>query len=203
MPEPKDFKGKHFNYKLDLGGTMPEGYDGGIKHDSDRTITTHLRNSAGDAHGTPWTFKFLKYWAGAITRTQLNGPLLTGPMSGCILCRYTKGGHTMLAHIGTANAKDSEATVNVKGAWTKYMADGVTNLVGRKPTSVINEHDVFANVLKGPPVVVPKTWGYFTLTDAWALLIRTIHIGGGQTSNEIVMARPMALLPWDQIPDSW
>ena len=108
----------------------------------------------------------------------------------------------MVAHIGTANTPDSTATVNVKRAWSAYQADGVNNLVGRKPTAVIIDHDVIAHVSQGPPINVPKVWGYFTLTDAWALLIRTTGTGG-QTSNEIVLARPMALRPWDQIPGSW
>lgn len=204
VTHPRDFKGKYFNYRLDPGATVQPGtvLDRGIRRNSTTSVTTHLRDSAVAPHGAVWKFKFLKYWAGAITRTRLDQPVLTGPMSGCILCRYVKNGQNFVAHIGTAHTPTDPATIAVKTAWTAYMnAGGVLNVVGRKPTQVIPDLDVIAHFAGGN---VPQVWGYFTTTDAWALLIGETNGGpGGARCNQILTARPMALLPWVAIPGHW
>lgn len=203
MAHPRDFKGKYFNYRLDPGATVQPGtvLDRGIKNGATKVVTTHLRANAAAPTGQVWNFRFLQYWAGAITRTKINQPVLTGPMSGCILCRYTKNGQAYLAHIGTAHTPTDPATIAVKTAWTTYMnAGGVSHIEGRKPTQVIPDLDVIPHVTGGN---VPQVWGYFTTTDAWALLIgQTIGVGGARC-NQIFTVRPMALLPWASIPDHW
>ena len=206
MAHPRVFKGMHFNHNLDPGGNLPATPAEGIQHRANSRVTTHLRTSPGGPVAHTWSFTFLKYWSGAITRCHLTNPVLTGPMTGCILCTYVKGGHNMIAHIGTADSPQDPRTVSVKAAWTTYKAAGVTQLKGRKPTQVITQHDVIASLTNQPITInspIPQIWGYFiNANDAWALLIRKT-VTGGQVSHQILTARPMQLLPWAQIPGSW
>ncbi len=206
---PPDMKGKYFNMTLTAGGALHagarSGLDRGIMHHATRRITTHIRDQP-TAPGRNWSFKYLKYWAGAITRTKLDAPVLTGPMSGCILCRYRNGsGGDYIAHIGTDTDASHPNTIDVKNDWTSYIRSKTNpNVMGRKPSHVITDLDVIAEVQKGGGVPSKyETWGYFTMNDAWALLIQRSDGFGGQVSSRIVLVRPMQLLPWASIPGSW
>ena len=206
--DPAQNIGKFFNLKLDQGGTVPNlaALDRGIKrgataHWDAQTVLTPAR---GGGVGTPWNFTFLKYWAGAITRCRIGaGGVLTGPMSGCILCRFNNAGGPSVAHIGTDQSPATLKTVAVKQAWTPYKASKPGgNFEGRKPyPAVINADDVLAEARDGglTPPSGYQVWGYFRQNDAWALLI---HRGNGDV-NKIVKARPMALQPWASIPGHW
>lgn len=200
--------GKYFRCNLDQGGTVPsdrKNLDRGIKrgHDAHWSVNTTLTDSPAGGAGQPWNFRFLKYWAGAITRCTIAGDgVLTGPMSGCILCRFNNTGGPSVAHIGTANSPTDPLTIAVKADWTAYMASKPHgNFQGRKPTDVINDHDVFAEATAGKlqPLNGYQVWGYFRPNDAWALLIHR----GSNGVNKIVRARPMVLLPWASIPGGW
>lgn len=200
--------GKYFRYNLDQGTTVQDRQtlDRGIKrgHEAHWSSSVVLTNARGGGGGQPWTFRFLKYWPGAITRCPI-GPhgVLTGPMSGCILCRYINTtGATSVAHIGTDTDPANANTITVKADWTAYMASKPGgNFVGRKPTHVITDHDVLAEAKAGQlqPLTGYQVWGYFRTNDAWALLIHR----GADGINQIIRARPMALLPWAAIPGSW
>ena len=205
--DPAQSIGKYFRYVLDQGTTVQDRrtLDRGIKRGRDAhwTSTVLLTNASGGGGGQPWSFRFLKYWPGAITRCPL-GPhgVLTGPMSGCILSRFNNNGVPSVAHVGTDQAADNANTIAVKIDWTAYMASKPGgNFVGRKPTHVINDHDVLAEARTGQlqPLTGYQVWGYFGMNDAWALLIHR----GSNGINQIIRARPMALLPWAAIPGSW
>src|SRR5262249_33646186 len=113
MINPPDLKGKYFGYTLTAGGAINSraNLDRGIKHNEARVVTTHIKAQPGQHVGQSWVFTYLKYWAGAITRTTLNMPVLTGPMSGCILCRYNNNGQTFVAHIGTDDSPTHPNTI--------------------------------------------------------------------------------------------
>lgn len=204
---PAQSIGKYFQYNLDGGGTVPDRstLDRGIMRGStahwESTVT--LTDAPGGGGGQPWTFRFLKYWAGAITRCAMGGyEVLTGPMTGCILCRFNNTGGPSVAHIGTADSPTDPRTIAVKADWTAYMATKPAgNFMGRKPTHVMTDHDVLAEAKSGglQPPTGYQTWGYFRANDAWALLIHR----GSNGSNKIIRARPMVLLPWNAIPGRW
>lgn len=209
MHNTAELKEKYFNYVLTAGGAIRDrtNLDRGIKRHETRDVSTHVSAQPGGRGpgDQMWRFKYLKYWAGAITRTQLSKPVLTGPMSGCILCRYNNNGKNYIAHVGTDTSADTPNTISVKQDWTAYLTSKKNpQAVGRKPTQVITQDDVFAEIRKGGGSPNRyEVWGYFTLTDAWALLIRRGEIFNGIACNKIVLVRPMQLLPWSAIPGAW
>jgi hypothetical protein len=205
--DPAQSIGKYFRCTLDPGGTVQDRktLDRGVKRGSGAhwSINTTLSDALGGGVGQPWNFTFLKYWAGAITRCTIGtGGVLTGPMSGCILCRFTNTGGVSVAHIGTDMTPTHPNTIAVKADWTRYIrSKPAGNFVGRKPTEVIKDLDVFAEASTGKlqPPTGYQVWGYFRTADAWALLIHR----GANGVNQIIRARPMALLPWATIPGGW
>lgn len=209
MIRPPELQGKYFHFQLTRGRTLPHGsdrsgLDRGIQRGMTRRITTHLRDHPASPPGKVWQFKYLEYCAGAITRTRLDAPVLTGPMSGCILCRYQNNGQAFIAHIGTANDPDDPNTVAVKADWTRYIASKRgANVVGRKPTQVITDMHVLDQVGKSGGTGGTdswEVWGYFTPGDAWALLVHRFRT---TTASRVVLVEPMPLLPWASIPGKW
>lgn len=207
MVNPPNLKGQYFGYTLTAGGSINSrvNLDRGIKHNEARVVSTHINAQPGQHGGQSWVFSYLKYWAGAITRTKLTMPVLTGPMSGCILCQYNNNGQTSVAHIGTDSSPQTPNTIAVKADWTSYIASKRNpNVMGRRPSDVITQDDVFAEAMKGGGIPSKyEVWGYFTPSDAWALLIHRSDQFGGVTSSKIVLVRPMLLLPWNSIPGHW
>jgi hypothetical protein len=198
--------GKYFRFNLDQGTTVQNRalLDRGIKTGAEAhwAANTMLTAARGGGAGTAWNFTFLKYWPGAITRCLIGNGVLTGPMSGCILCRFQNSGGPSVAHVGTDVSPTNPNTIGVKADWTAYMASKPHgNFMGRKPTQVINDLDVFAEAKAGnlQPLTGYQVWGYFRPGEAWALLLHR----GGDGVNQIIRARPMELLPWAAIPGSW
>ena len=205
---PANHIGEYFHCNLDQGGTVQNRatLDRGIKRGATAhwTINTRLTPAAAGGGGQPWNFTFLKYWAGAITRCTLGqGGVLTGPMSGCVLCRFNNAGGASVAHIGTDMTPTNPNTIAVKADWTPYMASKPAgNFMARRPTDVITDFDVLAEARTGAlqPLTGYQVWGYFRRNgDAWALLL---HRGNGGV-NRIIRARPMQLVPWATVPGGW
>lgn len=107
-------------------------------------------------------FKFLPWYQGDISETTLNSDVLTGPMSGCVLVSYLRGGNHMVGHIGTVTVTDAvPATINtnVKALWNNFaLANGPSVFGGFNP--------VAATVPAHPPAqagdVGGETWGLYT-----------------------------------------
>ena len=201
MVQAKDLLDKNFNYEMDLGGPIPgQVLDRGIANGSSRVVTTHLRNDPGGQSLATWNFKYLIYRPGAITRTQHTQPVLTGPMSGCLLATYTKNGQPMAAHIGTATSPIDPLTVQVKQAWTTYMgAGGVANVKVGNPFELFTDDDFAPHrTFSG----IPMVFGYLTQGFCYALMIRVLR-QGGVLSNRIEKVRGMNMRPWANHPDAW
>ncbi|MGB1256283.1 MAG: hypothetical protein ACPG51_10505 [Thiolinea sp.] len=204
--EPAQNIGNYFRYALDGGGSLSNdrpGLDRGIKHHSHSNASVQLTTQAnGAGPGTPWNFRFLKYWSGAITRCGIGNGVLTGPFTGCFVCRFTNVGGVSVAHVGTADSPTEPKTVAVKTDWTAYKTSKQNgNFVGRKPTDVITDLDVSAEIMNAMPTNPQKwgVWAFIRQQDAWALLIHE----GNNNVNQIIRARPMVLLPWASAPGSW
>jgi hypothetical protein len=109
---------------------------------------------------SPWHFTFLKYVAGSVTTAPLTGGVLTGPMSGCYLCRYAQGGQQGLAHIGTYNTPDSPESVAVKAAWRQFVAlPNVSGVQGGSPFDYFPTQEFQAAMLG--PGSIPLVCGFF------------------------------------------
>src|SRR5262245_27070643 len=65
-------------------------------------------------------FRWLPWIPGAIAETPLAGvDVLTGPMSGCWLVTYRRGGQTFAGHLGT-DVADPTGTAAVNNAWNAF-----------------------------------------------------------------------------------
>ncbi|HEY8450388.1 MAG TPA: hypothetical protein VIL95_07915 [Bacillota bacterium] len=115
-----------------------------------------------------WTFRWLEYVPGATTMCRLQEPVMTGPMSGCLLATYWDGG-PRVAHVGTADS--GPLTAKAKAAWTNYLALGKQTVArGGYPNRVISDDEVI-NAYKeygGEPL----RCGYFeSPVIAWAVML--------------------------------
>lgn len=106
-------------------------------------------------------FKWLPWYKGDISETDLNMDVLTGPMSGCILVSYMSGGNIKAGHVGTVDTSvPNHAAINlaVKGVWNAFAnTPGSVVLGGFNP--------VGATVLAHPPAQAGDSWG-----QTWGLL---------------------------------
>lgn len=199
MVQPNEMSGKVFNYHMDMGGPPPGALDRGIAHHSTRAVTTHLRDSHDGPAVQTWNFKYLIYRPGAITRASLTQPVLTGPMSGCLLATYTKNGQYYAAHIGTDTSPTHANTVAVKAAWTAYAgAAGVANVKVGNPFSLFSVQDIMS---EASILGVPRVFGYMTPHYCYALLIN--NRAGAVHTNEIKKVRGMPMRDWNTHPDAW
>jgi hypothetical protein len=119
-------------------------------------------------------FKWLPWYKGDISETDLNTDVLTGPMSGCILASYTNGGVRKVGHIGTVDVVPGPydaAAVNaaVKGLWNGYAL--------AHPGDVVGGFNPVALTVPAHPAAQGndswgKTWGLFTTTgDFYAVQV--------------------------------
>lgn len=155
--------------------------------------------------GAPWVFYYLKYVPGAVTVAPLQGrPVMTGPLSGCYIFRYTQN-TPKLAHVGTAHNALDAATLSAKTAWGGVMADRAVNSVtGSSPFHVWTGND-FQNamIVKGgePPITV----GYYTDTGSYAMLLSKVpntHLPTafkGRAMLRVSSVKQMTMQTWDAI----
>lgn len=101
-------------------------------------------------------FKWLPWYKGDISETDLTVDVLTGPMSGCILVTYLDAtGALKAGHVGTVdNAVPNYVNINnnVKGVWNAFAnLPGSTVLGGFNPVAI--------TVPAHPPAQPGDTWG--------------------------------------------
>jgi hypothetical protein len=194
MPYPQDLVGKFIAYKMDPGVTIPDarlavmpvnGVLPGRVTDLNVPVYTFKPGLAGVGRAPPtpprwintntnWSFAFLQYVAGAVTVASHQKSVLTGPMSGCFLFKYSDGGPEMVAHVGTANAEDSAATKTAKDSW-RHVASlrQVSNIAGASPVTVFSFGEISAAMLE--PGHTPMVAGYFDRAGpAYSILLSPV-----------------------------
>jgi hypothetical protein len=68
-------------------------------------------------------YQWLKWVAGFVSEVpQMGVDVLTGPMSGCWVTRYSRGGMTCVGHVGTESSAVSANSVAAKAAWNAFRA---------------------------------------------------------------------------------
>jgi hypothetical protein len=233
MPYPQDLVGKYINYRVDQGGSLNASLAASMVNGVLPGQTTAATNvgvyNTGPAFGghraaapapamvnpnqlvvhsvgAGWSFTFLKYIAGAVTIAPIAaGGIMTGPMSGCYLCKYTEGS-VNLAHIGTANDPTSDATIDVKNAWKAFVArPAVLTVSGASPFEHYSTAEINASVFGGrllTPVDAPMVVGYFDMNAAYAILLAPVPAANnppGLTLLKVAGVKTMTLQPWATI----
>jgi len=207
MPYPRDLLDKVVQYRVDPGVTMNPTLRtrmvDGVLPGQTVSETVSVRNEgawgvfkqkvSGNAP-LPWTFTFLRYVGGAVTTASLRAPVLTGPMSGCYLFRYQRT-VPMVAHVGTANSGDSEATVGVKRAWRAFAAlPNVTQVEGGDPFECFSFEELRAATPN--PSCLAVVCGYFTPAgQAYAILLSPVP-KSVPPLLKVAQVKPMTLRPW-------
>jgi len=211
MPSPQELLGKYINYRVDPGGTMNPGPEGTKVNrilngqTTPATVAVYANHATGAPRapsGTlqklnvPWSFTFLKYVAGAVTIVPLHSAVLTGPMSGCYLCKYAQNGQEHLAHIGTANSPDSVESVEVKAAWRGLVAgNDVSQVSGGSPFEEFTTGEFKAAMQ--PQAGVPLVVGYFSGGAAYAMLLAPMPPAMQPTPLlKVAGVKKMTLKPW-------
>lgn len=205
MPYPQDLVGRFVAYRVDPGGTMNPGMAGQLVNGvlPGQTTAAAVAVYTGPPFvntNVPWNFTFLKYYGGAVTTAPLAGAVMTGPMSGCYLCKYTQAGAQGLAHIGTANARDSAESIAVKAAWGTFVARNDVSLVtGGTPFDHFTTGEFQAAMLS--PSAIPLVVGYFAAGASYAMLLAPVP----QSMNppvallKVAGLKTMTLQPWSTI----
>lgn len=145
-----------------------------------------------------WTFVWLEYVPGATTMCRLQAPVMTGPMSGCLLTTYWDGG-PRVAHIGTGDS--GPHTNAAKAAWTNYMALGKPTMArGGYPNHVISD-DELIEAYNAHGKEMPLRCGYFESdTQAWAIMLVPVAASKNPPMVKqtflVHTIKPMPLAPW-------
>jgi hypothetical protein len=213
MPYPADLVGKYINYRVDPGRNNADGLalvngvlPGQTTPAAVSVYTGGAPNGLGvipmAAHFPNWNLTFLKYVAGAVTTASLAaGSVLTGPMSGCYLCKYTQVGAQALAHVGTANAPDSVESVAAKTAWVTFAGRAdVSAVSGATPFDYFTTNEYMAAIVVTGHV--PLVAGYFDGGFSYSMLLAPVP----PTKNSLGVAllkvaalKTMTMQPWATI----
>lgn len=79
-------------------------------------------------------YQWLKWVPGFVSEVPQNGmDVLTGPMSGCWITRYMRGGIQMVGHVGTDMDPANANSVAAKAAWNGLVAAGGAAATGFNP----------------------------------------------------------------------
>jgi hypothetical protein len=204
MAMPEDLVGRYIEYKIDMGG-------GGGTTDYGQVLTTEIDRASVVVYntglvriGAPWVFYYLKYVPGAVTVAPLQGrPVMTGPLSGCYIFRYTQNG-SKLAHVGTAHTPTDAGTLAAKTAWGGVMADrAVNNVTGSSPFHCFTTVDFGNAMIKGgqAPIIV----GYYTDAASYAMLLSKVPTANlplaynGRALLRVSSVKQMTLQSWATI----
>ncbi|MEL6586140.1 MAG: hypothetical protein AAFY65_14200 [Pseudomonadota bacterium] len=92
-----------------------------------------------------FTYSMLHFIEGIVTFCRLgDGPVITGPMSGCYLFAFRQGVHRLVAHVGSSD-NDLAKSAAAKRVWAAHAArDDVTEVLGFNPA-----RDIGAKTLTG------------------------------------------------------
>jgi hypothetical protein len=100
-------------------GLQRTGQQIGSQFDRQRTSTTGL----GAVAKTHRNFIWLEWMPGLVSEVQPGGmDVLTGPMSGCWIVSYLKGGVHFIGHVGTDNLPTTANSIAARNAWNTYAA---------------------------------------------------------------------------------
>lgn len=122
-------------------------------------------------------FRFLPWYSGAISEVRLDQvDVLTGPMSGCWLVIFRRGGHRYAGHLGT-DVANPVGTAAVKTAWNNFATN--------HPGDVVGGFNPFAAWKKYPASKstndsTPRIFGLYT-TNAHFHAVFTWQQGGSTT----------------------
>ena len=210
MAMPQDLVGRYVEYKIHMGGAV-----GGATTDHGQVMTTqtipavvNVYNAGLVRTGPPWTFTYLKYVPGAVTVATLGGAVMTGPLSGCYIFRYTQNGQKV-AHVGTANSPTDAGTIAAKTAWRALVATpNVNNVTGSSPANCISFRDASnARIKAGRPqdAANPIIVGYYTGAASYAMLVTPVPQFNlpvafkGRHLLRVGAVKQMIMEPWDTI----
>jgi hypothetical protein len=88
--------------------------------DRQRTSTTGV-GPVAKAHRN---FLWLEWVPGVVSEIQPNGmDVLTGPMSGCWIVSYLRGGTHYIGHVGTDNLPTTANSIAARNAWNTFAAN--------------------------------------------------------------------------------
>jgi hypothetical protein len=125
---------------------------------------------------------------------------MTGPMSGCYLCKYNQGGQK-LAHIGTAHNLESPGSIAAKTAWLTFVARGdVSGVTGGSPADYFPFGEIKAAMNVGDPI--PQIVGYFAAGSAYAILLGAVRSNQnppGLNLLKVLAVKTMTMQPWSSI----
>jgi hypothetical protein len=212
MAYPQDLSGKYIAHRIDVGATgkMDSRLANGVLANQTTRATVAVytgdpppRNQQQRLELTktqlPFSFTWLKYCAGYVTTAPLASTVMTGPMTGCYLCRYKEGG-TQIAHIGTAHGPDDPKTIDVKRAWLSFVERGeVSGVTGGSPADYFS----VGEVEKAMSGAIPTIVGCFSGTGAYAILLAPVRpsqcpVGVNQLLR-VADVKKMTLQPWATI----
>jgi hypothetical protein len=87
----------------------------------DRQRTSNV--AAGPTARVHRNFVWLEWLPGFVSEVATGGiDVLTGPMSGCWIMLYTRGGVQYVGHVGTEDDPNTANSIAAKGAWNAYGA---------------------------------------------------------------------------------
>lgn len=121
-------------------------------------------------------FVWLAWIPGIVNEIRPNGmDILTGPMSGCWITSYLKGGVQYIGHVGTEDDPASANSIAAKGAWNTWAA-GVFmgSYSGFKPTT---DWGLVQPAIKSGETL-PKTFGLVTGTGDFYIMA-AYQVGSG------------------------
>ncbi len=95
-----------------------------------KTSTT----GAGHVAKAHRNYQWLEWRPGFVSEVAQNHfDVLTGPMSGCWITRYMRGGVQCVGHVGTEHSAASPNSVAAKAAWNGFRAGAVGAVTGFNP----------------------------------------------------------------------
>ena len=210
MAMPQDLAGRYIEYRINMGAAV-----GGATNDHGQVMTTqtipavvNVYNAGLVRTGPPWTFTYLKYVPGAVTVAALGGGVMTGPLSGCYIFRYTQNGQKV-AHVGTAHIPTDAGTIAAKTAWRALVAaTNVNNVTGSSPANCISFHDASNAMIKADipqNAATPIIVGYYTGVASYAMLVTPVPQFNlpvafrGRHMLRVGVVKQMTMEPWDTI----
>lgn len=204
MTMPLDLVGRYIEYKIDMGGGVGTVDYGQVLTTKIDRASVVVYNTGLVRIGAPWVFYYLKYVPGAVTVAPLQGrPVMTGPLSGCYIFRYTQNG-SKLAHVGTSHNATDPGTLAAKTAWGGVMADrAVNNVTGSSPFHCFTALDLSNAMIKGGEV--PIIVGYYTDAASYAMLFSKVPTANlpqsyrGRALLRVSSVKQMTLQGWASI----
>ncbi len=141
-------------------------------------------------------FKWLPWYEGDISETELDCDVLTGPMSGCILASYRRGANLMVGHIGTVTVSEAapqSINDNVKNLWNQWALANPAGIRGFNP--------VDRSLPVHPPAVggdsKGDTWGLFTTTGEYYAV--QVYIQNNVNHYRIAAVHPVTSMSLHQL----